>query len=642
MDFFSCYNLSKSFANDQVLKKVNIKFPNHGIVTIFGSSGCGKSTLMNCLLGLEKADGKIVFQNKEIKDFATFRNKYTSVIFQNFHLFNYLSIKDNIRLFKNKKDYLRIIKLLNLENRLNDKVKILSGGEKQKVAIARSLMKKPRIIFCDEVTGSLDQENGYLIMDFLKEISKDTLVINITHNQDLIKKYSDYVIDLSDGEVNFIASNINNELIKEKSKKLSFLSLLVHSFNLMKKADLKMIIASISLVISLTLCGLIVNLNMSIKDYFLKYKSNSLDYLFIDLSVDETIKIENSSFSLVKQVRPVDLDEVKKIFPDCEIGVNYGNLINSYDQLTNNQEEVNITFLPTISTYFSSFNQLIVNEAASKMLSNNLLYYKNQKSIDYFTNNNQVISDQFSIEILFNVIGINNEMNLIQEPIAYFPYYLMEDFLDTFYLANISSYFNQSISLKERIQNYYYEGDFYNTGSIYLICHENKQVEQVLNRDLIKNTTTSYQLKSRSLDNFNTINLMVDKVVEAIDIFLFLSVMVSIALLGIVINSLIIDQEVELCVLKGLGVKEEQINKIISIQIITLIFKSILYSLLIRLTIYRILNYYFVSFDFTKIDNLLYENKLIIFGIILFTIIFTLFGKILVNNLKVSKVLKED
>ena len=503
-------------------------------------------------------------------------------------------------------------------------------------------MKKPRIIFCDEVTGSLDQENGYLIMDFLKEISKDTLVINITHNQDLIKKYSDYVIDLSDGEVNFIASNINNELIKEKSKKLSFLSLLVHSFNLMKKADLKMIIASISLVISLTLCGLIVNLNMSIKDYFLKYKSNSLDYLFIDLSVDETIKIENSSFSLVKQVRPVDLDEVKKIFPDCEIGVNYGNLINSYDQLTNNQEEVNITFLPTISTYFSSFNQLIVNEAASKMLSNNLLYYKNQKSIDYFTNNNQVISDQFSIEILFNVIGINNEMNLIQEPIAYFPYYLMEDFLDTFYLANISSYFNQSISLKERIQNYYYEGDFYNTGSIYLICHENKQVEQVLNRDLIKNTTTSYQLKSRSLDNFNTINLMVDKVVEAIDIFLGLSVMVSIALLGIVINSLIIDQEVELCVLKGLGVKEEQINKIISIQIITLIFKSILYSLLIRLTIYRILNYYFVSFDFTKIDNLLYENKLIIFGIILFTIIFTLFGKILVNNLKVSKVLKED
>ena len=99
MDFFSCRNLSKSFGKELVLDQVNLSFPSRGIVSIIGPSGCGKSTLLNCLLGLDEFKGEVYFKDKLIEDFSSFRNKNTGVIFQNFHLFEYLSVEENIKLF---------------------------------------------------------------------------------------------------------------------------------------------------------------------------------------------------------------------------------------------------------------------------------------------------------------------------------------------------------------------------------------------------------------------------------------------------------------------------------------------------------------------------------------------------------------
>ena len=105
MNFFSCKNLSKSFNQEKILEDINISFPSFGIVSIIGHSGCGKSTLLNCLLGLEACEGTIYFKGKKIKSFDEFRNKYTGVIFQNFHLFEYLTVKENITLFGKSKNY---------------------------------------------------------------------------------------------------------------------------------------------------------------------------------------------------------------------------------------------------------------------------------------------------------------------------------------------------------------------------------------------------------------------------------------------------------------------------------------------------------------------------------------------------------
>ena len=101
MTFFGCRNFSKSFDKDLIFENVNLSFPECGIISIMGKSGCGKSTLIKCMLGIKKSEGEVIFQDKVVKDFSSFRNKYTGLIFQNFNLFEYLSVEENIKTFSN-------------------------------------------------------------------------------------------------------------------------------------------------------------------------------------------------------------------------------------------------------------------------------------------------------------------------------------------------------------------------------------------------------------------------------------------------------------------------------------------------------------------------------------------------------------
>ena len=198
MVFFGCKNFNKSFGQDLIFENVNLSFPGSGIISIMGKSGCGKSTLIKCLLGIEKCEGEVIFQDEVIKDFSSFRNKYTGLIFQNYNLFEYLSVEENIKTFPNDQGFEKIVNLLDLQDKLKQKVSLLSGGEKQRVAIASTLMTNPKIIFCDEITGSLDEKNALKIMKYLKEISSTCLIINITHNQALASKFSNKILYLKD------------------------------------------------------------------------------------------------------------------------------------------------------------------------------------------------------------------------------------------------------------------------------------------------------------------------------------------------------------------------------------------------------------------------------------------------------------
>ena len=112
MTFFGCKNFTKSFDRDLIFENVNLSFPECGIISIMGKSGCGKSTLIKCMLGIEKCSGEVIFQDEIIKDFSEFRNKYTGLIFQNYNLFEYLSVEENINTFPNDQDYEKIVNLL--------------------------------------------------------------------------------------------------------------------------------------------------------------------------------------------------------------------------------------------------------------------------------------------------------------------------------------------------------------------------------------------------------------------------------------------------------------------------------------------------------------------------------------------------
>lgn len=268
-------NIKKTFnphssARNQVLKGVSFELPDKGLVAIFGKSGSGKTTLLNIIGGLEKADsGKIIVNGESMKgNEDKIRNQKIGFIFQNYYLergYTIAEIMRNAMLiagFTDEKEIERrteeVLKLVDMERFKNKQGDALSGGQKQRVAIARALIKGADVILADEPTGNLDAQNTYKVMDILKEISKTKLVVLVTHEVTLIKKYADTHIKIVDGllvddaeidESEFasitydnvkeepVAANELKDFTKSTSKKNGRLYTFKNIFRLLKKGN---------------------------------------------------------------------------------------------------------------------------------------------------------------------------------------------------------------------------------------------------------------------------------------------------------------------------------------------------------------------------------------------------------------------
>lgn len=198
----------------KALKNINLKFEETGLVFILGKSGSGKSTLLNMLGGLDKFDeGEIIIKGKSSEnftqsDFDSYRNTFIGFIFQEYNILNDFTVGANIALSMelqgkkpSKAELNNILNDVDLDGYGSRKPNELSGGQKQRVAIARALIKNPEIIMADEPTGALDSNTGKQVFDTLKKLSKDKLVIVVSHDRDFAEQYGDRVIELSDGEV---------------------------------------------------------------------------------------------------------------------------------------------------------------------------------------------------------------------------------------------------------------------------------------------------------------------------------------------------------------------------------------------------------------------------------------------------------
>lgn len=196
------------------LDNISLKFPEKGLVFILGKSGSGKSTLLNVMGGLDNADrGEIIIKGKSSKDFSmgdfdSYRNTYLGFIFQEYNILEDFNVGANIalalKLQGEKATNERINAILDevgLTGYGKRKPNELSGGQKQRVAIARALVKNPEIIMADEPTGALDSNTGIQVFDTLKELSKDKLVIVVSHDREFAEEYGDRVIELKDGKV---------------------------------------------------------------------------------------------------------------------------------------------------------------------------------------------------------------------------------------------------------------------------------------------------------------------------------------------------------------------------------------------------------------------------------------------------------
>lgn len=207
------------------LDDVTLSFPETGMVFLLGKSGSGKSTLLNVCGGLDSpTSGEIIVKGRSSKDFSrqdfdSYRNTFVGFIFQEYNILNEFSVEDNISLaleLQNKrKDKAAVQKLLedvDLAGYANRKPNTLSGGQKQRIAIARALIKSPEIIMADEPSGALDSATGKQVFETLKKLSKDKLVLVVSHDRDFAELYGDRIIELKDGKV---ISDVSKNLEKQ-------------------------------------------------------------------------------------------------------------------------------------------------------------------------------------------------------------------------------------------------------------------------------------------------------------------------------------------------------------------------------------------------------------------------------------------
>lgn len=214
-------NLVKAYGtgdnNNEVLKGIDLKLMDGDFAVILGASGSGKSTLLNCLSGLEKSDdGHIKYDGVDIttlsdKQLTKFRKDHIGFIFQQYYLLPNMTVEKNVRMgadLANNTDYFSVIEAVGLADKLKKYPSELSGGEQQRVSIARALAKKPSVLFLDEPTGALDEKTGRQVLDYIDRLHKEYgfTVIMVTHNEN-IAQMAKTVIKMNSGKIAEIYKN---------------------------------------------------------------------------------------------------------------------------------------------------------------------------------------------------------------------------------------------------------------------------------------------------------------------------------------------------------------------------------------------------------------------------------------------------
>lgn len=302
------------------LDGVTLNFRESEFVAILGQSGSGKTTMLNIIGGLDQYDkGDLIINGKSTKEFKdrewdTYRNHSIGFVFQSYNLIPHQSVLTNVELAltlsgvsktERRKRAKEVLERVGLGKQLHKRPSQMSGGQMQRVAIARALINDPDILLADEPTGALDSETSIQIMDLLKEISKDKLIIMVTHNPELAEAYANRIIKLRDGNViddsnpcSIEQLQINKERGKKKLAKtsMSFGTALSLSLNNLKTKKARTLMTAFAGSIGIIGIALILSLSSGVKSYIAKVQEDTLSSYPISIesqTVDMTSMMEN-------------------------------------------------------------------------------------------------------------------------------------------------------------------------------------------------------------------------------------------------------------------------------------------------------------------------------------------------------------
>ena len=394
-----------------ILKGINLDFSNQGLYVILGPSGSGKSTFLNLIGKIDKpSEGAIFYNDLNInefneKDTNNYRLNDIGFIFQQYNLISNLTVEDNIllglenhKIKKKDKDRLveEILKKLDLLGYKKKKVNLLSGGEQQRVSIARALIKNPSTILADEPTGALDHKNSEIIMNLLKEISTTKLVILITHNEELARLYADEIIYLKDGKVSnkeIINSEIlNNFDIKSdrkefKKSNFSFLnSLKITTKNIFSK-KVRSFLTLLGSSFGLIGLSLVLALSSGVNNYVKRVEKEAS--MMLPITIPIITEVDNSS-----------IDSSLIEFPSGDFIYANDNVLSKNEVKINYLSEKYINYLNYIKNNTPYMEDFIINRSedyALKIIGKNISdeIYLIDNTKEFSTNRNNAISKFF-------------------------------------------------------------------------------------------------------------------------------------------------------------------------------------------------------------------------------------------------------
>lgn len=457
-------NVSKFYYNKGIIAsgftKVNLELKIGEFVVITGESGSGKSTLLNVISGLDSyEEGEMYINGKETshyteKDFEDYRRKYIANIFQSFNLINSYTVYQNVELVlllngykkhKVKKKILDIIDQVGLTKFKNTKVSKLSGGQKQRVAIARAMVKETPIIVADEPTGNLDSKSAGEIIEILKRVAKDKLVIIVTHNIEQVEEYATRIIKMNDGRIieNTEIKKIEEEKEPQKSIYTNMSLFNKYRLGIRNTFNIKtkfLLLFAVFLFISTAILAEYASFQMSEEEsvdegYSITFSDLSENRILINKKNKKSFT--NEDYKKIKELSNVDYIVEDDIFLDSGIMM-YRNDMNLYGSLLSidtlkgnidlgrmpqNEDEI-VVRMRDDSFYLANNKNELLNKTFSVLKSTGLNSYNNEEvrkvtivGIQYFTPSNSDNRNKFYApkEVLNDLrVGVNKNYSTLK------------------------------------------------------------------------------------------------------------------------------------------------------------------------------------------------------------------------------------
>lgn len=592
-------NVCKKY-DREVLKKINLKFENKGFICLVGESGSGKTTLLNIIGGLEQPDsGKVIFNGNNIKniDSSFYSNQLVSFINQNYNLIDKYTVLENIllpielRRIRSPCNVDNILKMLGIYSLKNKKVISLSGGEKQRVAIARCIVQNTRVILADEPTGALDSENAYSVMRILKNLSKQKLVIVVTHNIELANSFANDIIKINDGKIysklKVINKNKYSKIKCNRKIKLSFIKLVKYAIKNLNNKLLRNILTILAFTIGLLSLGIVLSIKTGFKKELDSLnKSSFFNYPLVisknNYVDDFSNKVENKNGVNVK----------KGSFVTNEIDDKLISLVNNIDKKYVN----GITYYRDIDYEFKSISYVNPSNNYFYLVSGRMPENKNEVMILY--DEEDSISDK-----LYNYLDVSNN-GLINNVFKVND----KELIITGIVKSNNDYFKS-------LSGILYSNDLFDNEITDIYIYANNLNSKNKIKDLLKD----YEIFDNAEEVVNLTKKMVDGISLVLILFSVISLIVSMIMIFVISYISVMERNKDIGIYKSIGFRNKDIKNLFIVENLIIGMCSFYLTMIFILLVSNVINKFVYSYiNFEHIMSLDILNIILLFFLSLF------------------------